>query len=196
MGNTTLTMSGSRGTISSIKGYEGHYDICSDGTVISYVVSSRGKPLKPALNADGYYHVNLYKNKVPKTFYVHQLVAEAFLERGPQDREVCHNDGNKLNNDVSNLRWGTSTENKIDLVQHGGHHYAKRTHCKRGALLGGANSRPRYGRQCWACNKMNVARRRIENKENRELTVLELQKLHDEKLGEILNNVRFKPQLA
>ena len=33
--------------------------------------------------------------------------------------EACHNDGNKDNNRLSNLRWDTKKNNKADMVKHG-----------------------------------------------------------------------------
>ena len=33
--------------------------------------------------------------------------------------ETCHNDGNPLNNNLSNLRWGTRQDNQLDRNKHG-----------------------------------------------------------------------------
>lgn len=53
-----------------------------------------------------------------KTF--HALVAQAFLPTPePDQKEIRHLDGVKLNNAVSNLAWGTSAENKADSIRHG-----------------------------------------------------------------------------
>jgi hypothetical protein len=35
--------------------------------------------------------------------------------------ECCHNDGDFLNNDLSNLRWDTVSSNRVDMVRHGVH---------------------------------------------------------------------------
>ena len=47
---------------------------------------------------------------------VHKIVAEAFIPKTEEDillnrTEVDHKDGNKLNNNVNNLRWCTHAEN-------------------------------------------------------------------------------------
>lgn len=49
---------------------------------------------------------------------VHRLVATAFI--GPSaGLQTRHLDGNKLNNTVENLAWGTAKENSLDRDRHG-----------------------------------------------------------------------------
>jgi hypothetical protein len=47
------------------------------------------------------------------------LVLEAFKGLCPKGMESCHNDGDCTNDSIKNLRWGTSTENKADMIGHG-----------------------------------------------------------------------------
>ncbi len=67
---------------------------------------------------------------------VHQLILETFVGPCPEGLECLHNDGNKLNNHLSNLAWGTAKENGEDRVRHGRirsgerHHNAKLTKSK------------------------------------------------------------------
>lgn len=52
--------------------------------------------------------------------HVHRLVAEAFVEK-PDDCEKCwvdHIDGNRSNNNASNLRWVTPSENCMAFGYH------------------------------------------------------------------------------
>lgn len=51
--------------------------------------------------------------------YPHRLVALAWIGPQPDGMEVCHNDGNPANNEVSNLRWDTHSENMKDVRRHG-----------------------------------------------------------------------------
>lgn len=68
------------------------------------------KQLKPILTKYGYYEVHLY-GEISKRCKIHRLVAEAFIPNSENKPEINHIDGNKLNNNVSNLEWCTTKEN-------------------------------------------------------------------------------------
>jgi len=84
--------------------------ICSKGQVIS---KKTGKPRIQYKNKNGYPMVNYRCNQTQTTYnyYVHRLVAEMFIGEIPSEMCVNHKDGNKTNNDVSNLEIVTYKEN-------------------------------------------------------------------------------------
>jgi hypothetical protein len=52
--------------------------------------------------------------------YCHRLVLLAFEGTPPPGRPFAlHNDGDKKNNLLTNLRWGNAKENSADMVRHG-----------------------------------------------------------------------------
>lgn len=77
------------------------------------------KTIKPSQNRDGYYCVNLGGRVCLEKWTVHRLVATLFLEKPNGDYEVNHKDGNKGNNNVSNLEWVTHSENEIHKNENG-----------------------------------------------------------------------------
>lgn len=100
--------------LAQIKGYEGLYLIDASGNVFSEITtnSRRRGIIHPFLNNSGYLRVGLFdKNGVRKIHYIHRLVAQAFLGNPKGERYVNHKDGNKQNNNVSNLEWCTQKAN-------------------------------------------------------------------------------------
>lgn len=88
------------------------YKVTSEGNVIN--VNTK-KILKPIQRKDGYMQVNLSIKGKRKSVMIHQLVAEAFLNK-PKDygngyAVINHKDGNKGNNNVANLEYITQKEN-------------------------------------------------------------------------------------
>lgn len=106
-----------------IKGYDGLYQISSQGRVKSldhyteqkhrngklYKRFMKGRiltPYKHKTNLDKhYYTVNLHKNGHIQVQYVHILVADAFLKKENENYVVDHINRNSLDNRLENLRY-------------------------------------------------------------------------------------------
>lgn len=95
-----------------IEGYEGLYQVSNMGRVKSFLQRSSGKIRLLKLHNRGYNSVSLKKAGKPKWFFVHRLVATAFIPNPEHKREVNHINGNKTDNRVCNLEWVSSSENK------------------------------------------------------------------------------------
>jgi hypothetical protein len=168
----------------TIPGYEGRYEVSSLGrvrTISTFYVTRDGhkKAMRPrlrklAVGPTGYPSVRLSDGSGRgRNWKTCQLVARAFL--GVPDTpglEVCHNDGDKLNNRIENLRWDTHAANVADMMRHGSHFWAKRTHCKYGHEYTPENTRIRVGTQhtriCRACAKAESRARYLASLEREE----------------------------
>lgn len=60
---------------------------------------------------NGYWSVQLSEKGNKKRFYLHRLVAIAFLENKENKETVNHKDGDLNNNSLDNLEWATQKEN-------------------------------------------------------------------------------------
>ena len=121
-----------------VVGWEGLYEVNQLGEVRSLDRRGRsglhrGKMLKPNLLKNGYLAVNPSRPglKRQSPVYVHRLVLEAFWGPAPAAHEGCHRDGDRLNNKLENLHWGTSKKNGEDMVLHDRSTRGRRNkHCK------------------------------------------------------------------
>lgn len=75
--------------------------------------NSSGKILKTHRHKNGYEVINIKPNGrgSGKTLKIHRVVATAFIPNPLNKPQVNHKDGNKTNNNVSNLEWATPSEN-------------------------------------------------------------------------------------
>ena len=88
--------------------------VSNDGKEV-YLDSSKDKALKLYKTGMGYYQVSHQQ----ELFYVHRIVAGAFIPNLLDKPFVNHIDGNKLNNDISNLEWVTASENTLHAYENG-----------------------------------------------------------------------------
>lgn len=94
----------------SIAGFAGRYEVSNLGHVRS-CYTGKTRLLSQSKNNKGYLRVFLCKNGTKKVFFVHRLVAEAFIPNLNSLETVNHKDENKLNNHVENLEWMTMADN-------------------------------------------------------------------------------------
>ena len=103
-----------------VVGYEGHYSISSFGRLVCHerhITDKIGNKhyLKRCLvktkQGKVYHSVALHINGKRKRFYIHRLVAEAFIPNPENKPCVDHIDCNVDNNNVTNLKWVTHREN-------------------------------------------------------------------------------------
>ena len=90
-----------------IPGYD-NYEVSSSGEVRGKLGDMCQKDLR------GYRRIGLRNGTSQKNFFVHRLVALAFIPEIPDKPYVDHINGNKSDNRVENLRWVTGSENKLN----------------------------------------------------------------------------------
>lgn len=121
-----------------VVGYEGIYEVSSFGRVRSLPrVDSRGRRVRGGMltiltHPSGHQQVKLSRDGRTTQAKLHRVVLEAFIGPPAHGYEALHDDGNPANNNAGNLRWGTRSENMLDRVRHGTHHFANKTHCPHG----------------------------------------------------------------
>lgn len=99
-----------------VVGWEGLYEVSSEGRVRSFRRGANGRVLRPGIASHGYPTVALGRGN---TQSVHVLVAAALLGPCPEGQEVRHRDGKRTNPRATNLRYGTRSDNINDAVRSG-----------------------------------------------------------------------------
>ncbi len=112
-----------------IPGYEGLYQVSNLGRVRSLdrtrkgaynkAIAIKGRILKSSVSNKGYELVGLCKNSVSKKKTVHRLVMLAFIPNPNNLPIINHIDGDKLNNNISNLEWCDYKHNSKEAARIG-----------------------------------------------------------------------------
>lgn len=85
-----------------------NYKISTDSEVVNIIT---GKYLSVHPHQHGHRVVRLWKNNTTRLMKIYRLKAIAFIPNPENKRDVNHLDGNRLNEDLSNLEWCTPKEN-------------------------------------------------------------------------------------
>jgi hypothetical protein len=86
------------------------YWVSDHGNILSLTVPNRKCRMLKLINYKGYVRVCLYNNKDKKIYFVHRLVAEAFIpnpENKPEINHLSHTTDNRKNM----IEWATRQEN-------------------------------------------------------------------------------------
>lgn len=148
-----------------IEGYEGRFEITTDGRVFSKAGTGQGRRkqdflLKQQKSRDGkYWCINLMYKRRQQNHGVHRLVATAFIPNTENKPQVNHINGNGLDNRVENLEWVSQSENtkhayRIGLMTGGYTKGLLRDKCNKGHILTGENvirTTKNDGRRCRIC---------------------------------------------
>lgn len=93
----------------------------------NYSRKFKGKLLPGFISKSGYKYTN-YTDGTTYKVAPHIAVLEAFIGPRPPGFHACHADGNRLNNDITNLRWASPKDNAADKVNHGTHSRGEKNH--------------------------------------------------------------------
>lgn len=108
-----------------VVGYEDFYMVSNQGRVISLcrevrrfntIVNKPTQILSTSAKEGNYKKVSFYVNGTHKTIDVHRLVALAFIPNPNNYPCIDHIDGNKHNNNVSNLKWCNDLQNSNNPI--------------------------------------------------------------------------------
>ena len=155
-------------------GYEGLYEVSSHSAVrrVDRLTKTgkliKGRVLKVRPLPNGRPRVNLSKNGKIVDAYPYRLALEAFVGPCPPGMEALHWDDDRSNNAISNLRWGTRTDNMRDMSRNGNGN-AGLTECPSGHPYDEENTyyypTGRQHRLCRTCQRERSRRRVLAKKE-------------------------------
>lgn len=99
-----------------VLGYAGLYEVSNMGRVRRCATN---RILQQTDGGRGYPVVSLSKGGAHQNNAVHRIVLNAFCGPPPFDgAQAAHNDGDKSNSKLTNLRWASPSENQNDRIRH------------------------------------------------------------------------------
>lgn len=107
------------------------YEVSNQGRIRS-TKRKKLRMLKIQTARSGHRRVSLSKSGKSRPTLVHQIVLKSFVGPCPKGMMCRHLNGDPSDNRLSNLHWGTRSDNGHDSVVHGTHPQARKTHCKNG----------------------------------------------------------------
>lgn len=145
----------------AINGYD-NYEISNHGRVRN--VNSR-YILKNSISGKGYKMVGLTLNGKRKTKSIHRLIAEAFIDNPNNYKCIDHIDRNKLNNELTNLRWATYKMNNCNRTSRGSINFAGVSYEKKYNRYiasvqnnNGVKIRKHFSMSCYGVNALELAK--------------------------------------
>lgn len=97
-----------------------HYEVSDLGRIRSSI-KTPDRILTPQKNNRGYYRVQIRNELGTNSFYVHRLVADAFIPNPEGKPHINHIDNNPANNSANNLEWVTPKENSAHSIKQNRH---------------------------------------------------------------------------
>lgn len=89
-----------------------NYKVSNYGNILSINYRNTNKPKIMSINIiNDYPQINFRNDKLKKSIKIHRLVAQYFISNPNNYPCVNHIDGNKTNNNISNLEWCTYSHN-------------------------------------------------------------------------------------
>lgn len=136
----------------AIQGWPG-YEVSDQGRVRSNRGAHGWRILKCGPGLTGYPQTYLWIRPARRTAKVHVLVMEAFVGPRPEGMDIRHLNGDRTDARLSNLAYGTRSENRQDCLNHGTDFNATKTHCPSGHEYTPENTyvRPQGWRICRTC---------------------------------------------
>ena len=93
--------------------FDGRYMVSNFGRVFNHLNQEVN-----SFDSFGYRRITLSPEpKIKKKYFIHRLVAEAFLNKIDGKDFVNHIDLNKMNNHVENLEWVSASENELHKMK-------------------------------------------------------------------------------